>query len=127
MVLIFIIWRSWFENIIAYLWKQKSNIMQTIIGNNISALKKLCEQYDIKTMYVFGSVCTENFNKNSDVDILISFKEISIEKYTDNYFKIHEQLEQLFKRKVDLITENSLSNPFFIKKVEETKQLLYAA
>ena len=127
MVLIFIIWRSWFENIIAYLWKQKSNIMQTIIGNNISTLKRLCEQYDIKTMYVFGSVCTENFNKNSDVDILISFKEISIEKYTDNYFKIHEQLEQLFKRKVDLITENSLSNPFFIKKVEETKQLLYAA
>ena len=101
--------------------------MQTIIGNNISTLKKLCEHYDIKTMYVFGSVCTENFNENSDVDILISFKEISIEKYTDNYFKIHEQLEQLFKRKVDLITENSLSNPFFIKKVEETKQLLYAA
>ena len=30
-------------------------------------------------------------------------------------------------RKVDLLTENSLSNPYFIESIEETKQLLYAA
>jgi predicted nucleotidyltransferase len=78
-------------------------------------------------MYVFGSACTARFNDQSDIDFLISFKEIPIETYTDNYFELHYRLEELFNRKVDLITENSLSNPYFIESVEETKQLLYAA
>ena len=78
-------------------------------------------------MYVFGSACTDKFNKNSDIDILVAFKDISIEKYTDNYFELHYKLEQLFGRKIDLLTENSLSNPYLIKSIEETKQLLYAA
>lgn len=101
--------------------------MIDLIKDNKNALMRLCQRYDIQSMYVFGSASTEQFHQSSDVDILISFKEISIEKYTDNYFFLHEELERLFDRKVDLITERSLSNPYFIKGVEETKQLLYAA
>jgi predicted nucleotidyltransferase len=101
--------------------------MQRIIEDKIDALKEMCKTFDVKTMYVFGSVCTDNFNDTSDIDILISFKDISIEKYTDNYFELHYRLEKLFNRKIDLLTENSLSNPYFIESVEETKQLLYAA
>lgn len=83
--------------------------------------------YDVKIMYVFGSAVTSNFSESSDVDILISFKDISFEKYTDNYFELHNALVNLFQRKVDLITERSLSNPYFIESIEKTKQLLYAA
>jgi len=101
--------------------------MQVIIKDKLEELKKMCQDYDVKTMHVFGSACTENFNEKSDIDILISFKDISIEKYTDNYFDLHYKLEELFGRKIDLLTENSLSNPYFIKSIEETKQLLYAA
>jgi predicted nucleotidyltransferase len=92
--------------------------MLKLIENSKSKLQELCEQYDIKTMHVFGSATTKDFNDESDVDILISFKAISFEKYTDNFFELHEKLEKLFNRKVDLLTENSL---------EKTKQLLYAA
>jgi hypothetical protein len=101
--------------------------MQGFIKDKLDDLKKLCQDYDVKTMYVFGSVCTDKFNNKSDIDILISFKDISIEKYTDNYFELHYKLEELFNRKIDLLTENSLSNPYFIESIEETKQLLYAA
>lgn len=101
--------------------------MHSIIKEKISTLQELCKIYDVKTMYVFGSVCTDNFDDNSDIDILISFKDISIEKYTDNYFELHYKLDELFNRKIDLLTENSISNPYFIESVEETKQLLYAA
>jgi len=101
--------------------------MQGFIKDKLDDLKKLCQDYDVKKMYVFGSVCTDKFNDNSDIDILISFKDISIEKYTDNYFELHYKLEKLFNRKIDLLTENSLSNPYFIESIEETKQLLYAA
>jgi hypothetical protein len=101
--------------------------MQRIIKDKITDIKELCKTFDIRTMYVFGSVCTDNFNDYSDIDILISFKDISIEKYTDNYFELHYRLEKLFNRRIDLLTESSLSNPYFIESIEETKQLLYAA
>ena len=101
--------------------------MQGLIKDKLNDLKQLCQDYDVKTMYVFGSACTDKFNDKSDIDILISFKDISIEKYTDNYFELHYKLEELFNRKIDLLTENSLSNPYFIESIEETKLLLYAA
>lgn len=101
--------------------------MLKLIENSKSKLQELCMQYDIKTMHVFGSATTEDFNDESDVDILISFKDISFEKYTDNFFELHEKLQKLFDRKVDLLTERSLKNPYFIESVEKTKQLLYAA
>ena len=101
--------------------------MLSLIENNKLELQRLCEQHDIQTMYVFGSATTADFNEFSDIDILISFKEISFDKYIDNYFELHEKLESLFKKRVDLLTERSLINPYFIKSVEQTKQLLYAA
>ncbi|MDR0332555.1 MAG: nucleotidyltransferase domain-containing protein [Dysgonamonadaceae bacterium] len=101
--------------------------MASVISEKLLLLRALCVAYDVKTMYVFGSVCTDKFNADSDIDMLVSFKELSIEKYTDNYFALHEELEKLFDRKIDLVTENSLSNPYFIQSIDETKQLLYAA
>jgi uncharacterized protein len=78
-------------------------------------------------MYAFGSVCTDRFTENSDIDFLISFENLSFDQYTDNYFDLHYKLQDLFNRRIDLLTENSLSNPFFIKGVDQTKQLIYAA
>lgn len=101
--------------------------MQALIKEKLDVLQKLCQEYDVKTMHVFGSASTDTFNEFSDLDLLISFKDISIEKYTDNYFELHEKLEKLFNRKIDLLTTKSLSNPYLIESVEQTKQLLYAA
>ncbi|MFO7932522.1 MAG: nucleotidyltransferase domain-containing protein [Bacteroidales bacterium] len=107
-----------------YLWVINR---MSCIENIKDQLIKLCETYDIKTMYVFGSAVSEQFSEDSDIDFLISFKDIPFEKYTDNYFELHYKLEELFGRKIDLITENSLSNPYLIMSIEETKKLLYAA
>ncbi len=101
--------------------------MNKIVTDNKDKLIDLCSYYSIKSMYVFGSVCTDQFNSESDIEFLISFENISIEQYTDNYFELHYKLEELFGRKIDLLTEKSLSNPYFIQEVEQTKQLVYAA
>jgi len=101
--------------------------MNKIIEGKERAIRELCKQYDVKSLYLFGSFSTGKFNKSSDIDILVSFKDITIERYTDNYFELHYRLEELFKRTIDLVTVNSLANPFFIKSIEETKILLYAA
>ena len=101
--------------------------MNKIIADKIDELRRLCHEYHVKSMHVFGSVCTDKFNDNSDIDILISFDSLSVDQYTDNYFDLHYKLQDLFGRKIDLLTDRSLSNPYFIKGVEQTKQLIYAA
>jgi uncharacterized protein len=101
--------------------------MNKLIQDQIDKIKVLCKKYDVKTMYLFGSNSKGDFNGQSDIDILISFHEISIEKYTDNYFNLYHELESLFNRKIDLLTERSLSNPYLIKSIENSKELLYAA
>ena len=101
--------------------------MNRILSDNIEELKRLCIIYNVRSMYAFGSVCTDKFNNTSDIDFLISFKELSIEEYTDNYFDLHYRLQELFNRKIDLLTVNSLSNPYLIKGIEQTKKLIYAA
>jgi predicted nucleotidyltransferase len=76
---------------------------------------------------VFGSVLNEKFNEKSDLDFLVSFnKNIELLDYADNYFNFLFSLEDLFSRDIDLVTEKSLKNPYFIKELENTKQLIYA-
>lgn len=102
--------------------------MSSIIQERIKALKKLCRKYQVQRMYVFGSAGLDRFTDTSDLDFLISFSpELSITEYTENYFSLHEELENLFNRKIDLITERSLSNPYFIQNIEASRQLLYEA
>lgn len=65
--------------------------MQKIIKNKINDLKKLCISLDIKRFYVFGSVVTDNFRDDSDIDFLISFSDkLSIKDYTnyENYLNV---------------------------------------
>lgn len=101
-------------------------MMNTIIQNQLDAIKALCKQYKVKSLYTFGSVNTPRFTDKSDIDLLIDFEpNISVEDYTDNYFSLREKFTELFKRNIDLVTRHSLSNPFFISDVEQTKTLIY--
>jgi predicted nucleotidyltransferase len=80
----------------------------------------------INKMYFFGSVLSPKFNEEmSDIDILIEVTDISPEERGENLITLWDNLEVLFNRKVDLLTENSLSNPFLIKEIEQTKKLIY--
>lgn len=92
----------------------------------INQIKDVCKELKINKLFAFGSVLSEKFNNNSDIDLLISFADdISIEDYTKNYFLLHYRLRDLLNREVDIITENSLSNPFFIASLESNKKLIY--
>jgi len=50
--------------------------MNDFVKNKIPELVILCEMFEIKTMYLFGSAVTEFFTDQSDIDILISFKDL---------------------------------------------------
>ncbi len=99
--------------------------MQRLLLDNIHQIKALCVDYNVKSLFAFGSVCTDRFNETSDVDLLISFKPMDYGDYADTYFDLAEKFENLFLRHVDLVTDKSLSNPYFIDSVNQTKTLLY--
>ncbi len=99
--------------------------MNRIVEDNIESIKQLCKNHHVKSFFAFGSVYTEQFNETSDVDLLISFDPLDYADYADNYFLLADKLEAVFKRHVDLVTEKSLSNPYFIDSVNKTKKLIY--
>tara|TARA_R110002050_G_scaffold129000_1_gene250403 strand:+ start:1949 stop:2269 length:321 start_codon:yes stop_codon:yes gene_type:complete len=100
--------------------------MQGIIKNRITDLRDLCKSLGVQRLHVFGSAVTKDFNSDSDIDFLISFsKTLTVREYTDNYFSIQYKLRDLFKRNIDLVTERTLSNPYFIESINESKQLIY--
>jgi uncharacterized protein len=99
--------------------------MQRIIEDNKDKINALCRSYNVKSLFAFGSVCTDKFNDHSDIDLLIAFNPMDYGDYADAYFNMAEELEKLFRRPVDLITDKSLSNPYFIKSLNKTKALIY--
>jgi len=96
-----------------------------ISDRNITLIKKLCEQYNVRSFSAFGSVTREDFNNNSDIDFVVDFNENDPFKYTDLYFQLKEKLEKLLKRHIDLIEERAIKNQFFRKELNETKVLIY--
>ncbi len=88
-------------------------------------IKSLCIQYQVSKLYVFGSVLTTNFNEESDIDLIVDFKPIEILDYADNYFDFKFKLQDILKRPIDLLEEKAMKNPYFIKAINQQKQLIY--
>ena len=96
-----------------------------LIELNLQQIIELCRKYKVKTLSVFGSILTDKFNDDSDVDLLVNFNSEDIEDYVSNYFGLKESLSELFGRKVDLTEEKGLRNKYFIKHINRTKQIVY--
>ena len=96
-----------------------------LIELNICRIFELCRIHKVKTLAVFGSIVTDRFCDSSDVDLSVTFDEESIDDPFLNFFDFVEALEELFGRKVDLVDETAIVNPFFKKELELTKRPIY--
>lgn len=98
-----------------------------LIRMNIRRIYELCHLHKVKSLYVFGSVLTPRFNKESDIDLLVKFNKdfIPLSEYADNYFDFQFALEDIFRRKVDLVCDDAIKNPYFRQEVDSKKQLIY--
>ena len=96
-----------------------------IIETNIHQIETLCKTYNVKELFAFGSVLTNDFNETSDIDLIVDFNNIKLEEYADNYFALKFALEKIFRRDVDLLEEKGLKNPYFIDNIKTQKRLIY--
>ena len=90
-----------------------------------SDIIKLCKTHKVKSLYAFGSVLTENFNKKSDIDLIVDFTNIALEDYADNYFDFKFSLQDILKRPIDLLEEKAIKNPYIRQFVNLQRQLIY--
>ncbi len=77
------------------------------------------ERIGIKKLGLFGSFVRNEMNDNSDVDVFVDFH--SGKKTYDNLFELHELLEKITGRKVEVVTPKALSpfiGPHILKTVE---------
>jgi len=100
--------------------------MKRSISNKIRLLKPIFQMHKVEKAYLFGSVTTANFTAQSDIDLLITFKEnIDPLEKGELWWSLYDSLRLHFNREIDLVTESSLKNPYFIEEVNNTKQLIY--
>jgi predicted nucleotidyltransferase len=86
----------------------------------------LFAKHKIKNAYVFGSVLTAGFNEQSDVDFLVNLQDgLDPVDAGGHLWDLQDELGDLLHRPVDLLTERSLKNPYFIQEINQTKVLIY--
>lgn len=77
-------------------------------------------------MYAFGSAVGDSFDiNNSDIDILVEINDMDPIERGGKLLSLWDNLEAFFHRKIDLLTESSLKNPFLKESIDKTKVLIY--
>lgn len=102
--------------------------MQDFILAKREAIAELCRQHHVRRLSVFGSAARDDFDPTrSDIDLLVEFETDSIDRYARNFFSFEERMVNLFDRRVDLITEGVIKNPYRLRSIEADKVLVYAS
>ena len=100
--------------------------MNSLIETHWDAIRALCRHYGVRHLDLFGSAATGAFAEaTSDLDFVVTFADTRSPGYADRYLGFAEALETLFGRRVDVITERSIRNPYFRKAVEASRQPIY--
>jgi len=100
-------------------------IQDEILGDRINFLN-LCKIHNVKYLYAFGSSTNDKFDKEkSDIDLLVEIDDPDPIERGDKLLSLWDTFETFFQRKVDLLTESSIRNPYLRKSIDSTKVLIY--
>jgi predicted nucleotidyltransferase len=102
--------------------------MHPIIEQRRQQLRELCQKYDVCRLDIFGSALREDFQPDrSDLDFIVEFNNFTVHNAADRYLGLMVDLEDLFGRKIDLVSYRAIRNPYFKQIVDQTRVVLYAA
>ena len=80
--------------------------------------REILEKYRVKSIALFGSYVRDEQKENSDIDLLVEFEENTY----DNFINLIFSLEDLFKKKVTVVTVKGISpyiQPYVLKEAEK--------
>jgi len=100
--------------------------MIRLVQDKYDELARLCRKYHVKRLEIFGSAASDNFDPaSSDLDFLVQFEPCPPSDHYERYFGLLESLQTLFGHSIDLVEANALKNPYFIKRVNQSRTPIY--
>jgi uncharacterized protein len=96
-----------------------------LLENYKDQIQKLCKNHKVRSLYSFGSVNSNRFDKESDIDLLVDFETNDPIEYSDNYFDLKFELERILDRSIDLLENKATKNPFLRENIDKSKILIY--
>lgn len=100
--------------------------LMTIIREKHTDFVDLCRSHRVDKIYAFGSSITDHFDENkSDIDLVVRIEIDDPADRGEALLSLWDKLEALFQRKVDLLTEDSIRNPYLKSNINRTKKLIY--
>jgi predicted nucleotidyltransferase len=99
---------------------------QSRIPLPLKEIESLCRKWRIRELSLFGSVLRDDFRPGSDVDVLVTFEPDAHWSLFD-FIDLQDELAGLLQRRVDVVSERGLRNPFRRKEILGTRQVVYAA
>jgi predicted nucleotidyltransferase len=88
---------------------------------NVNRLIDICRQNDVSMVGIFGSMAHGQSNKKSDIDLIVRF---SKKKSLLAVVRLERELSNALGRKVDLLTEASIS-PYLIERILKEMRVVY--
>ena len=100
--------------------------IEEVISDKEKDFQSLCKAHRVKYLYAFGSAVTTRFDKDhSDIDLLVDIDTPDPVERGEALISLWDTFELFFKRKVDLLTESSIHNPYLRRSIDSTKILIY--
>lgn len=97
-----------------------------IVEDKLERINELCRTNQVETLSAFGSAVNDQlFSETSDIDLVVTIEVSDPLEKGEKLMSLWNNLELLFQRKVDLLTESSLKNPYLIDSINKTKVKIY--
>lgn len=101
-------------------------IIVELINKDKNTFYKLCEEHNVKSLFAFGSAVTDKFDfERSDIDLLVEIEEQDPIEKGEKIMSFWDKIEEFFKRKVDLLSNPTIRNPFLRQSINNSKVLIY--
>lgn len=99
------------------------------VADNLSAIQALCQEFGVARLDLFGSAATGEFDPaRSDIDFLVEYApETDLGPWLKRFFELRERLSSLLGYPVDLVEAGAPRNPFIVRSIDESRQMVYAA
>jgi hypothetical protein len=89
-------------------------------------IARLCREHGVERLEVFGSAADGRFDpQRSDFDFIVTFSPEAQASVASHYFGLADALERLLGRRVDLMTDLPIRNPYLRRTVEATRREIY--
>ena len=96
--------------------------MNSLVESNLPEIKDVMRSYGVIRAYLFGSAAAGNTSENSDVDFMVTFNpDLSYTAYGENYFNLIYALQKLLKKDVDIVAEETITNPYLLRRINSQK------